>query len=122
MADATTHVHDVVVLTNWGQFEVANCDIGNAGRYGLYMPDGIDTTVRDTVLSGNTSAGAWVGDLGRSIATTTRFVRVYASGTTNGPGLDLAGLQINVTDCVLETMYPPPRLGAAQLPPPTPHG
>lgn len=100
---STTQVRDLVSVVNWGPFDISDVSILGAGRYGLYAPDGIAITVEDTHFSSNVTAGAYVGDTIGSVATTVRFHRTYFSATANGPGADVAGLQINFVDCVFES-------------------
>jgi hypothetical protein len=98
-----TKGRDVVSLVNWGEFEIANAIIIGGGRYGVYAPDGISLTFRDTIIGSNTAAGFWAGDTLGSVATTYHFRHVYFSNASDGPGADVAGLQLSFDSCIFES-------------------
>lgn len=94
---------DIVSLVQWGPFRMQDCRLANAGRYGVYIEDGIDTDLESVVIAGAKDAGLYTTTAGGSVTTTVRAKGCYFSGTTHGPGADVAGLQIVLESCIFES-------------------
>jgi hypothetical protein len=102
VAVSTRTVRDLVSLYRIEEVEISNVHLDAAGRYGISFTEVWDTVVRNVLVTGSVSAGAWVGDNGL-ISTTIRFDRSYFSGTLDGPGASVLGVQINFNDCVFQS-------------------
>lgn len=100
---SASHCRDLVSLVNWGEFRISDVRLEGAGRYGLFIQDGIDTDIWAAVFAGCNSAGLYAGTAGSSVTTTVRSFGCYFSGTKNGPGADVAGNGIDFHSCIFES-------------------
>jgi polygalacturonase len=103
-ADSTTYVRDMVSMNLWDSAELSYVVMEGAGRYGLNVIDGINSTFTHCKYNSNHDAGLRTGTAVGSVGTTLTFNDCYFTATTNGPGAIVdAIIGCNFFGCIFES-------------------